>query len=363
MQALELFLSSIRSPHTKKAYDGYFKKYQEFVGINEDIFCGNNPRLIEHKIIDFITDMKARGKGYSAIHNYAAAVFAFYKINDVVLNISKINKFIPLQSRVRKDRAYTHEEISKILEFADERMRVVILLMVSAGIRRGALPYLRLRDLDDNNRKLTVYENEREEYFTFITPECKRAVDFYLDMRARYGEKLDKNSYLIREHFNKRDQFRARSPKQMTLGMLKWTIVQLIKRSGVRTGEVKESHGFRKFFTTQLINLKINPEIREMLLGHKIGLASCYYRPTEEEMFQEYEKAVNKLTINEENRLHRELEQVKQEQDEITLMKLEHQRDMKKLRQQTDEKLDRILSIIQVNPKLAKVKKEVLKKI
>jgi hypothetical protein len=50
MQALELFLSSIRSPHTKKAYDGYFKKYLEFVGINEDIFCGNNPRSIEQKI-------------------------------------------------------------------------------------------------------------------------------------------------------------------------------------------------------------------------------------------------------------------------------------------------------------------------
>ena len=176
MQALKL-LSSISSPHTKLEYNGYFKKHQEFVGINEDIFCGNNPRLIEHKIIDFITDMKARSKGYSAIHNYAAAIFAFYKINDVVLNISKINKFIPLQSRVRRDRAYTHEEISKILEFADESIRVVILLMVSAGIRRGALPYLRLRDLDDNNRKLTVYENEKEEYFTFITPECKKTVD------------------------------------------------------------------------------------------------------------------------------------------------------------------------------------------
>jgi integrase len=319
MQALELFLSSIRSPHTKKAYDGYFKKYQEFVGVNEDIFCGNNPRLIEHKIIDFITDMKARGKGYSAIHNYAAAVSAFYKINDVVLNVSKINKFIPLQSRVRKDRAYIHEEISKILEFADERMRVVILLMVSAGIRRGALPYLRLRDLDDNNRKLTVYENEKEEYFSFITPECKKAVDSYLDMRGRYGEKLDKNSYLIREHFNKRDQFRARSPKQMTLGMLKWTIVQIIKRSGVRTGEVKESHGFRKFFTTQLINLKINPEIREMLLGHKIGLASCYYRPTEEEMYQEYEKAIDNLTIDPANRLQRKVEVLTLEKSKVDL--------------------------------------------
>jgi integrase len=329
MQALELFLSSIRSPHTKQAYNGYFKKYQEFVGINEDIFCGNNPRLIEQKIIEFITDMKARGKGYSAIHNYAAAVLAFYKINDVVLNISKINKFIPLQSRVRKDRAYTHEEISKILEFADERMRVVILLMVSAGIRRGALPYLRLRDLDDNNRKLTVYENEKEEYFSFITPECKKAVDSYLDMRARFGEKLDKNSFLIREHFNKRDQFRARSPKQMTLGMLKWTIVQLIKRSGVRTGEVKESHGFRKFFTTQLINLKINPEIREMLLGHKIGLASCYYRPTEDEMYQEYEKGIDGLTIDLANRLQRKVEILTIEKSKVDLA-LSQIEDMKK---------------------------------
>ena len=35
-------------------------------------------------------------------------------------------------------------------------------------------------------------------------------------------------------------------------------------------------HGFRKFVTTQLFNSKVNPEIREMLLGHKIGLASAY---------------------------------------------------------------------------------------
>jgi integrase len=174
--------------------------------------------------------------------------------------------------------------------------------------------------MDDNNKKLTAYENEKEEYFSFITPECKKAVDSYLDMRARYGEKLDKNSFLIREHFNKRDQFRARSPKQMTLGMLKWTIVQLIKRSGARTSEVKESHGFRKFFTTQLINSKVNPEIREMLLGHQIGLASCYYRPTEEEMYAEYEKAINSLTINEENRLRKKVELLQIEQSELEIL-------------------------------------------
>jgi hypothetical protein len=45
-----------------------------------------------------------------------------------------------------------------------------------------------------------------------------------------------------------------------------------------------------------------------MLLGHKIGLASSYYRPTQVEMYTEYEKAIDALTINEENRLKKKIE-------------------------------------------------------
>ena len=62
------------------------------------------------------------------------------------------------------------------------------------------------------------------------------------------------------------------------------------------------------FSKTQLINSKLNPEIREMLLGHKIGLASSYYRPTEEEMLEEYHKAEDNLTIDPANRLQRKVE-------------------------------------------------------
>ena len=43
-----------------------------------------------------------------------------------------------------------------------------------------------------------------------------------------------------------------------------------------------------------------------MLLGHSIGLSDSYYKPTEREMLSEYLKVVNALTINEENRLKRE---------------------------------------------------------
>ena len=56
------------------------------------------------------------------------------------------------------------------------------------------------------------------------------------------------------------------------------------------------------------------------------------------------------------------LEDKQNKQSEIKVLTEKYQKDMKELREQTDEKLDRILSFMQENPKLAKVKKEVLKK-
>jgi len=314
---IELFLSSIRSEFTRVSYLVYFKKYQKFIG-TDDLFLGNDVKAIQDKIIEFIIDMKSNGKGYSTIHNYVTAALAFYKIHDVVLNVSKINKFIPPARKVLNDRSYTHEEILEMLEIADERGKVLILLMESGGIRRGAIPSLKIRQLE--NHKLTVYENEPEEYFTFISLECRKAIDSYLDMRKRYGEILTPQSILVREQFDVRNQFQISKPKPITPGTIRWKIVDIAKRAGVRSKEVKGCHGFRKFYTTQLINSKVNPEIREMLLGHDIGLASCYYRPTEQEMYSEYEKAIDNLTIDPTQRLRKKVEKLEIEKSQLELL-------------------------------------------
>jgi len=302
---IELFLSSIRSECTRIAYLIYFRKYQQFIG--SDLFLGKKDAIaIQNKIIEFITEMKSAGKGYSTIHNYTTAVMAFYKIHDIILNVNKINKFIPPKRKVHNDRSYTHDEILKMLETADERGKCLILLLESSGIRLGGIPPLRLRHLQD--RKLTVYENEPEQYYTFISFECRKAIDSYLDMRKRYGEVLTPESYLIREQFDVRNQFQISRSRPISVETIKWKIADIATRAGVRSKEVKTCHGFRKFFTTQLINSKVNPEIREMLLGHKIGLASCYYRPTEEDMYLEYEKAIDNLTIDPSQRLQKKVE-------------------------------------------------------
>jgi site-specific recombinase XerD len=99
----------------------------------------------------------------------------------VLLNVRKISKFLPEYPKVKKDRAYTNEEISRLLEVSDERMRVIILLLTSSGMRIGTIPFIRLRNVEnvENLAKITVYEGTREEYFCFITPECRKAFDNY----------------------------------------------------------------------------------------------------------------------------------------------------------------------------------------
>src|SRR4030095_9288013 len=196
---LEAFLESIRSEETKNHYGIYLQKWFEFAGTRAE---EENP---QKKIIEFIIFLKKQGKSFPAIRNYITPIKTYYQINDVVLNIKKIDRFIPEYKRRRKDKPYTHEQIGKLLSIADERMKAVILLLCSTGIRICAIPLLRIGNLQD--RMLTVYEHTPDEYVTFITPECQKAMDSYLDMRSRYGEKLTDQSYLIR------DQFDVRSPR------------------------------------------------------------------------------------------------------------------------------------------------------
>jgi hypothetical protein len=71
-------------------------------------------------------------------------------------------------------------------------------------------------------------------------------------------------------------------------------------------------------------NWLVQKQIRklEMLLGHKIGLASANYRPTFEEMYKEYSKAIDNLTIDPANRLQRKIETLTVEKSRLDRIKV-----------------------------------------
>ena len=75
-----------------------------------------------------------------------AGVQSFLEFNDIVLNWKKIAKYYP-EPVYNNLRAYTREEIAKVLTVADLRDRCIILLMTSAGLRVGAIKSLKLKNI------------------------------------------------------------------------------------------------------------------------------------------------------------------------------------------------------------------------
>jgi hypothetical protein len=54
-----------------------------------------------------------------------------------------------------------------------------------------------------------------------------------------------------------------------------------------------------------------------MLLGHSIGLSNSYYRPDATEILDEYLKAIDYLTISNENRLIKKVQQLTIRSDKL----------------------------------------------
>ncbi len=320
------FIDAVKSPETRKKYSYYLLKYiKDHLNLDKEKLADlllQDSKKIEEDIISYIKVLRDKEDlSYSTINTRLAAIYLFFTMNDIVINRKKINRYLGENIKTIKDRAYTREEIKQIIETCDLKFKVVVSLMVSSGCRIGAIPNLRLSSLKYIEKydlyQVIFYENTKEEYYSFTTPEFSKYLTEYLEFRKRSGERLIPQSPLIRTDFVIDDLLRVQNPKPLTLGTFFVYLRQILVKAGLRVSspqkerkEISANHAFRKFVHTTMANAKINVEIREMLLGHSIGLGDAYYRPTAEQCLLEYLKVVDDLTINEENRLQKQVQQL-----------------------------------------------------
>jgi integrase len=329
------FINSLRADETKNQYTSALAKFISKYNLSLQTILTLPTKDIEQMITTYITNMNARGLSRGYVNLVLSAILHFFDMNDVLLNRRKISKFLGEYKKMNKDRAYEHEEIKKLYDMGDFRFKALVLLLASTGVRIGSICDLKLRHLEKKDNgvyKITIYENTKDEYYVFTTPEATNALDQYLDYRKRASEQMSSNSPLFRNDFDMSSIEKTRkNSRPISLGTIRNIMfTRLIKsglidrpdidKKGIRhRNDVPMSHGFRKFWMNQAVKSKLNPEIREMLLGHRIGIASSYYRPTEDEMLAEFEKAIDVLTINPENRLKRKVELLTIEKSKVDL--------------------------------------------
>jgi len=407
---LSLFMYALKAPENRRQWPRRLKVFFDFLKLEEPLEEQAKQFLIKTKqdsqwtqnnLLRFITFQYERvrqGKiSESTIPNYYKAIKLFCEMNDLVFNWKKITRGMSRVRQAANDRAPTKEEIQKLLEYPDRRIKPIVCTMASSGIRIGAWDYLQWKHVISMTNdlgeviaaKLLVYAGDREEYYSFITPEAYSSLKEWMDFRGSYGEKITPESWLMRDLWQTTNidygckLGLATAPRRLKSSGIKRILERALWQQGIRKPlscgvkrhEWKAAHGFRKFYKshTEQVMRPINVEIT---MGHDIGISSSYYKPNEREVLEDYLKATDLLTINADKIiLQKQIVEIKEKNKDNSLLIQEklserekefqhlqqkYEKDMKVMREEMSQQFSQIMSMIQQNPKLAQVKPEIL---
>jgi hypothetical protein len=310
LRRLRIFFDYIELLPSESIMDrcNYFVKEAK---VNSDWAFSNIVRFLQ-----FQRNRVEQGKiTNGTLKNYWKPIKLLCDSGDVTINTKRITRGLPKVRRYANDRAPTIEEIQKICEYPDRRIKTIVYVMTSSGIRLGAwedLKWENIKPITKNGvtlAKITVYAGTEEEYDSFITPEAYNELKKWMDYRKDSGEEINEKSWVMRQLWN--------AKKGRKFGLV--TVSKKLKEDGIRslmehalwgqgvrkksqlTGnryEFQANHGFRKWFKTKCELAGMKSIDVELLMGHSIGIGDAYYRITDDELLEEYLKAVDYLSIN-----------------------------------------------------------------
>ena len=327
-RSLTLFENVNNSEATMDLYRKGLEKYMKFVGHANryDDYVMLDSETIHKHLEDYVMFHINRKIKGTTIRGYLKSVYLFLDVNRKQYFPKSINRFIP-KDKIKKgnDKPFTDEDIQKMLDYTNKiRNKALVLFFSSVGGRSGVLvdPILCFKNLYPmpfGCKAVLMYADSDEEYWGFLTPESSKALEEYRDERIRKGESITPDSPLfVIEH----KSGRFKEENYLSLPALNSIFDNLERKAHIekiKTGNRYDKalmYGFRKRFNTILkINSDVNSNIAEKLMAHKNGLDGVYLTPTREECFEEFVKAIPKLTISKAEKLTMELE--KSESDKV----------------------------------------------
>ena len=332
LEPLETFLYAIKSDATKSKYKSRLKNFFDYLEIPGNLEAKSKLFIVKAikkenswvsanlmKFLSYQKERVERGEiTYGTVRNYYKPIKLFLEMNEIELSWKKIARGLPKGRKHAADRAPTIQEIQKLIEYPDRRIKAIVFTMCSSGIRVGAWDDLKwshvspiIQDEKIVAARLLVYAGDEEQYYSFISSEAYNELKKWIDFRAEAGEKITGDSWLMRDLWNVEKFSRGfvTIPKKLSSLGVKSLIERALKAQGIRKSlpvgqkrhEFQTDHGFRKFFKTRA-EQAMKPINVEILMGHSTGISDSYYRPNENELLNDYLKAIPELTILTENR-------------------------------------------------------------
>jgi|CXWL01.1.fsa_nt_gi integrase/recombinase XerD len=322
-RCIALFESATKSRVTFKAYLYNVKRFMKYCNISEfDDLLKLDSKFLNQKIEDWLIYLRSKVSPNSIPTMYYGLEL-FFAMNDMVTNTIKLRRMLPAKVKKSGANPWKTTDIRKMLLVTRHtRDKALVHFLASTGARIGCIEGLKIRNIVDmplECKAVLIYDDDKEEYWAFLTPEASKAVQDYFAEREQDGEIINLESPVFRTVYGRKNK---KNPKSLGIQSARCSIYRLIEQARIvreKQGfcfDIQMDMGFRKRFNTILkVNSEVNSNIAEKLMGHKRGLDGSYFVPTKEQCFEEFKKSIPELLIDESLRLKEELNKTCQKLD------------------------------------------------
>jgi integrase/recombinase XerD len=280
----------VRLNHKPRTLDSSFTSVRLFLD-----FCGKSGKreIKEIERVDlegFIEHEQDRGLRISTVRTRLACIIAFlhFLMEQEVIPTSILKRGIKLKLPDVLPRAMNPDDVRQLLSVIGSiRDRALILVLLRTGMRIGELLTLKVNDLDIRERKIHIFEGEKNSLGRVV----------YLSDDALFA---------LRRWISKRDQkkgvlFYGRGRDRLGYSSARYLFMKYLGKAGLENRGYTV-HSLRHTFASELLNAGMRLECLQQLLGHhNIEMTRRYARLTDKTREEEYFRA---MAIIEQGDLH-----------------------------------------------------------
>jgi len=238
----------------------------------QDVVSGDIEAFVEHE--------QDRGLKITTVRTRLNHLWAFLRflIDQDIIDERILKRKLRLRVPEFLPRAIAPGDVRKFLGAIKEiRDRALILVLLRTGMRIGELLSLNIKDLDVRERKIHIYEGEKNclGRVVYLSDDALMALKLWISKRDKSKGYL---FYGLRSH--------------LCYTSARNIFTQYLKKTGLQ-GKGYTLHSLRHTFASELLNAGMRLECLQLLLGHRdIEMTRRYARLTDKSREEEYFRAM-----------------------------------------------------------------------
>jgi site-specific recombinase XerD len=270
-----------RLNHKPRTLQGSFTSVMLFLGFYKKSGKRDLGEIERVDLEAFLEHEQDRGLRISTVRTRLACIIAFlhFLMEQEVIPVSLLKRSIKLKLPDVLPRALNPADVRKLLSVIDDtRDRALILLLLRTGMRIGEALGLRLNDLDIRDRKVHLFEGEKNSMGRVV----------YLSDDVLFAIKL----WLRRRDKKKEFVFYGQGNTRLCYSAGRSRFVKYLQKTGLEQ-KGYTVHCLRHTFASELLNAGMRLECLQQLLGHQdIEVTRRYARLTDRTHEEEYFRAM-----------------------------------------------------------------------